>query len=87
MTRMTATEVVRQFSDLLNRTVYRGESFEVERNGQVVARITPAKPVARTSDLLRLLTKRSGDPTFADDLERHQAEINKPVIFEDPWER
>jgi antitoxin (DNA-binding transcriptional repressor) of toxin-antitoxin stability system len=87
MTRITATEAARTFSDLLNRTYYRGESFELERNGQVVARIVPAKPPLRLSELVKLLAKRSGDTQFADDLERVQAEANEPATFKDPWER
>lgn len=42
MTRITATEASRNFSDFLNRAQYRGESFEVTRGGEVVARIEPA---------------------------------------------
>jgi len=41
MTRITATEASRNFSDILNRAQYRGESFEVMRAGEVVARIEP----------------------------------------------
>lgn len=41
MTRITATEASRNFSDILNRAQYRGERFEVVRAGEVVARIEP----------------------------------------------
>lgn len=44
MTRITATEASRSFSDVLKRAQYRGESFEVTRGGEVVARIEPALP-------------------------------------------
>ncbi len=43
MTRISATEASRNFSDILNRAQYRGESFEVTRSGEVVARIEPAR--------------------------------------------
>ena len=43
MTRITATEASRNFSDLLNRAQYRGESFEVTRAGEVVVRIEPVR--------------------------------------------
>lgn len=87
MTRITATEAARQFSDLLNRTFYRGEAFELERNGQVVAHLVapPPKVAARLHGLQRLFEARSGDPSFADDLERAQTELNVPS--DDPWER
>ena len=42
MTKITATEASRRFSDILNRAQYRGESFDVVRGGKVVARIGPA---------------------------------------------
>ena len=87
MTRITATEAARQFSDLLNRTFYRREAFELERNGQVVAHLVapPPKTTARLHDLQRLFEARSGDPTFADDLESARAELNVPSG--DAWER
>lgn len=43
-TRVSATEAVRTFSDLLNRIRYRGEEFVVERAGEPVCRMTPAGP-------------------------------------------
>ena len=44
MTRISATEASRNFSDILNRAQHRGESFEVIRGGKIVARIEPARP-------------------------------------------
>lgn len=41
-TRVSASEAVRTFSDLLNRIQYRGEAFLVERAGEPVCRMTPA---------------------------------------------
>ena len=41
-TRVSATEAVRTFSDLLNRIRYRGEEFVVERAGEPVCRMMPA---------------------------------------------
>ena len=87
MTRITATEAARQFSDLLNRAFYRREDFELERNGQVVARLVPPRQVARVADLEKLFALRSDDPRFADDLTRSQEAMNTPLSHEDPWER
>ena len=42
-TRITATELASNLSDILNRVRYKGESFQVERNGEVVAEIKPAR--------------------------------------------
>jgi antitoxin (DNA-binding transcriptional repressor) of toxin-antitoxin stability system len=45
---LPATQAVRQFSDLLNRVRYRGEEFVIERGGEPVCEIIPARPVTRT---------------------------------------
>lgn len=44
MKKITATEAARGFADILNRVRYQGESYEVVRNGEAVARIIPAGP-------------------------------------------
>jgi prevent-host-death family protein len=55
MARITATEASRNFSDILNRAQYRGESFDVTRGNQVVARIVPASRKRVTGrELLRM---------------------------------
>jgi antitoxin (DNA-binding transcriptional repressor) of toxin-antitoxin stability system len=42
--RISATQTTRQFSELMNRVRYRGESFIVERGGQPICEILPACP-------------------------------------------
>ena len=75
------------FSDLLNRVLYRGEVFVVERGGQPVCRIVPAGPVGfKLRDLVQLWkTIPKPDPAYWDTLE----EINRtqPPLPESPWER
>jgi antitoxin (DNA-binding transcriptional repressor) of toxin-antitoxin stability system len=74
MTRVTATEAARSFSDLINRAVYRNESFEVERGGQVVLHLIPAPRKGGTlRDLLELYRNRAPDPEFADAIEAAHA--------------
>lgn len=46
-TKITATELARNLSDILNRVRYRNESFKVVRNGEVVAELSPAQPEKR----------------------------------------
>jgi len=70
-TRVSATEAVRTFSDLLNRVRYRGEEFVVERGGEPVCRMAPALAAKRLSlgqlaDLLREFP--SPDAKFASDV-------------------
>lgn len=80
---VTATEAVRNFSDLLNRIRYRGESFDIERNGEVVARITGLGPATTARALVAKLGSLTTDEDFADDLERVQAD--QPPLGDDPW--
>jgi antitoxin (DNA-binding transcriptional repressor) of toxin-antitoxin stability system len=70
-TRVSATEAVRTFSDLLNRIRYRGEEFVVERAGEAVCRMTPAAPSRRLTfrGLTALLREIPGpDPAYASDV-------------------
>lgn len=41
---ISATEATRHFSDLLNKVKYQGESFDIKRGREVVARIVPVQP-------------------------------------------
>lgn len=84
---ISATEAARSFSDLINRVLYKGDVFVIERGGRPVCRIVPARPVKFTlRDLVQLLkTIPKPDGGYWDDLE----EIRKgqPSLPESPWER
>ncbi len=83
--RISATELARRVGDVLGRIRYRGDSFLVERNGELVARVVPVveHPAATLREALEAWNGAStGDPTFADDLERVDAADLPP---EDPW--
>jgi prevent-host-death family protein len=75
-TTITATELSKRLSDVLNRVQYRGERFIVQRNGETIATIAPVyQPIGIT---LRELIARVGDLKmpgggFADDIEAAQA--------------
>jgi prevent-host-death family protein len=73
--RISATEAARNFSDLLNRVFYRGESAVLIRNGVPVARLVPPAPatapadeLARRWQMLPHLTPAEAD-RLAEDLE------------------
>ena len=71
--RITATELARNIGDILARIRYRRESFLVERNGRLVARLLPvdASPAGTVRDALTAwIADASADDTFADDLAR-----------------
>ena len=83
-TKITATELARSLSDVLNRVRYKGERFIVVRNGETVATIEPTEP-EKTSTLGELLEwlKETPlpDPDFAKDVEyviAHQPKATFP---------
>lgn len=85
MTRITATEASRNFSDLLNRSRYGGESFVVTRGGEELVQITPVSPKRSLTigELFELLNRFPVDPSFAEDLEAIHAQQGLPP--ENPW--
>ncbi len=78
---ITATELARTLSDTLIRVQYRGERFTIERNGDPVASLVPAKApgLITLSELAAQLWDLTlpGDG-FADDLEAIQAAQDLP---------
>ncbi|MBA3421318.1 MAG: type II toxin-antitoxin system Phd/YefM family antitoxin [Thermoleophilaceae bacterium] len=86
MERITATEASRNFSELLNRARYGGESFLVERNGEAVAEIRPARKGSTVADAIDFLkTTPLPDPDFKRDMLKIIAE-RKRDYPRDPWD-
>jgi antitoxin (DNA-binding transcriptional repressor) of toxin-antitoxin stability system len=85
--RISATDAARSLSDLLNRVRYRGESFVVERSGEAVCRIVPARPASCTVGALVRALKSAPvpDSRYPDTI----AELTKkqPKLPKSPWER
>lgn len=83
-TRIAATRLARGLGDVLGRIRYRGESFLIERNGVIVARIGPVKldKPARLREVLEAWASVEADPRFADDLAAVGA-ADTPA--QDPW--
>ncbi|HTB69959.1 MAG TPA: type II toxin-antitoxin system prevent-host-death family antitoxin [Solirubrobacteraceae bacterium] len=77
MVRMTATEVSRQFSTVINR-VDSGEEIEIVRNGKAVAEMRrPSRPTGISGEALRDLVDGLPplDAEFACDVERERARL------------
>lgn len=76
MVRLTATEVARSFSEVLNR-IARGEEIEVTRSGAPVAVITTPRARLVSADRFRelLATAPPVDDGFVEDVRRirHEA--------------
>lgn len=84
---LSATEASRNFSELLNRVKYRGESFILERGGDPVAELRPATPTRFTgADLAALLRSL---PPIDEEFLRTVEELTRtqPTLPESPWER
>jgi len=87
-TRVSATEAVRTFSDLLNRIRYRGEEFVVVRGGEPVCSMTPTTAPNRLSlrDLAALLREiPSPDVGYASAVRR--AARRQGRLPRSPWGR
>jgi prevent-host-death family protein len=67
MTTMTATEVARNFSAVLD-TVASGETVVITRGGRRVAELTPT-PAANGAAVREALRRHAPDPAWADDIE------------------
>jgi prevent-host-death family protein len=80
MVRLTATEVARRFSEVMNR-VGAGEEIEIVRNGMPLAELRPASaPRALSPDQWRELMESAPpvDEAFAGDVERARESVGPP---------
>jgi prevent-host-death family protein len=87
---ISVTEAVRNFADFINRVVYRGEQFVLERGGRPVARLVPVPRAGRLGDLPGLMAAVPGlTPEEGEALARDLAEASRglpPLSGADPWE-
>jgi antitoxin (DNA-binding transcriptional repressor) of toxin-antitoxin stability system len=76
-TKLTATQLARSLSDVLNRVQYKGERFVIERNGQVVATLQPTAVTRKGPTLEEFVEALKHAPRpddeFEDDLRAIQA--------------
>lgn len=86
-TKITASNLAKNLSDVLNRIRYRGERFVVERNGEPLAALLPAtapRGISVAELFERLRTIGWPDEGFADDLEAIQTAQPKVELSEWP---
>lgn len=80
---ISATEVVRDFSTILNKIKFGGERYIIKRSGKSVARIIPVqyeKQMTSLKDLKRLLEQL---PKLGDDLDSFSSDL-KTLSDEQP---
>lgn len=46
---ITVTDMIRSFSDIVGRVYYKGESYDIKKGNNIVARLSPAKARATIS--------------------------------------
>jgi antitoxin (DNA-binding transcriptional repressor) of toxin-antitoxin stability system len=77
---ISATQAARTFSDLLNRVRYRNEEFVIERGGEPVCRLVPAKRTGLTGAALKSVLDSLPRPdaeywTTLEDIVRNQPQL------------
>jgi prevent-host-death family protein len=79
MAKLTATEVARTFSDVLNR-VAAGEEIEVTRAGAPVAVISPPRARLLSAERFRALLEAAPpvDAAFADEMRELRSAVGPP---------
>lgn len=81
--KISATEAACNFSDLVNRVYYKGETFVVERGGEPVCEISPVAPVRFTgAEFVQLLSRLPRpDHAYFDLIEElNQNQPQSPVV-------
>lgn len=81
MTSLSATDVARNFSGVLNR-VGEGEEIEIVRNGVAIAHLSPAGASPRVSAARWRSLMHEAPPVdadFAADVERARADLEPPT--------
>jgi prevent-host-death family protein len=83
MTRMSATDAARSFSDLLNR-VADGEEIEITRSGAPVAVVSRPKSHLISAQRFRELIASAPTPDagFVEDVRAARGQVGPP---QDPW--
>jgi prevent-host-death family protein len=76
---MTATEVARNFSEVLTRVERGGETIEVVRNGKRVAVISPVAHKPNGAAVLEFLRNNPPDPDFWRDVQEARSLLTERV--------
>jgi prevent-host-death family protein len=85
--RISATEAARNFSELMNRVRYRGESFVVERGGQPICGILPARPAKFSGVELASLLRSLPTPDQEYFTIVEELFVKQPTVAESGWQR
>ncbi|MBM4121293.1 MAG: prevent-host-death protein [Nitrospira sp.] len=75
---ISATEAVRQFSDLLNRIWFRGERYTIARGGKPIATLAPVSRPA-TCTLGELIDRLKKLPRLDDDAKMFAQDVRRGI--------
>jgi len=83
--KISATEAVRKFSDILSHVYYRGDSYTVVRGGKLVASIAPLIRSLKSHNLGELKDLLAAIPKLGPDAEAFEADVraareNQPAL-------
>ena len=87
--RVSATEAAKNFGRLVDRVREERVSYDIERGGKPVARITPAERVSFTMADFKALVGAlpRGEEEYLKVVEAAGARRNRPRVRRNPWER
>ena len=83
---ISATQAARSFSELLDRVCYRGETFVIERGGELVCEIAHVKPLRFTGANFLALLHTLPKPDAGYWRAVKDAAKQEPLVPESPWE-
>lgn len=86
---LSVTEVIRNFSDYINRVAYRHEAFVLSKGKKPVAELRPLPHGRRLGDLPSILRavprlSRTDRETFARDVDKARTDLAAGEL-RDPW--
>ena len=81
---LSATEVVRKFSEILNSVRYRGESYTIVRGGKPIASILPVETSSRKKLLGELKEMVKDIPHLGADADRFGRDLRDILEHQPP---
>jgi len=84
---ISATEASRSLSDILNKVHYQGQSFEVKRGREVIAKIIPAESHKRILKISELTTLLQNVPSLESEDSQNFVEELKVIRTKFPAEK
>jgi antitoxin (DNA-binding transcriptional repressor) of toxin-antitoxin stability system len=90
--RITATQAVRDFSELLNKIKFKGDRYIIERSGKPVAQMEPVREAKKAKTLKELKSLLKELPRLDEELDAVAADLEgirkdqPPLPEEGRWE-